>query len=364
MYKFLSILIAITFLTPSLAHAASWQDRSSEIPTTYLDKYVSIPYISFSKSRGNDWLAGNQNQLFHVLPDRIIDLTPDLKKFGFGNIRQISTDGNVWLILGDAHIWQSKPDIAMIYDGKYFKNVSTFLKTIPRDEWINQITGKQGLWYIVTDKNIYSWHSALSAPSKITTPSSFKEPRVSAITIHPVTHGWILNFEQKNGPKSISQGRNITDRRFFFFDGQNFQELTSLFSNMSNFSTIGSNGSNILAIGSVINNDSTIFKAFLSDGINITDVSSNLKTILPANIPSYSQLFLNIGNIAWSGSAWVFTNDTKNLAIWYQNQQPKLLANTYDNIIDVGYGKSGTILMSGYNTNVANIFPRLIMLQP
>ncbi len=328
--------------------SSSWQDKSSEIPTTTLDKHINIPYISFVKSRGNDYLVGNPNQLFQVLPDGIIDLTPDLVKFGMNNIRQIATDGSGWLVIGDMNTWQTKPDIAMHYDGKYWKNVSYFIRALPHDEWIGEIVGKQGIWYVVTDKHLYAWHDALTEPAVIPLPNSFKEQRTSAINIHPVQNGWILNFEQKNGPKSITAGHDIIDRRFFFFDGQNFQELTSLFGNISNYSTIGSNGGNILIIGATIDANSTSYKAFLSDGKKVTNVSSHLKDLLPENIPATSQYFLNQSQITWSGEAWIFINATKHLAIWNQNQKPKLLPDMSDIILNVGYGKNGTVLLSGY----------------
>jgi hypothetical protein len=351
MKKLFAFLCAICLFAPFGTTASpSWQDRTTEIPTTTLDSHVNLPYLSFSTGRGTDWLIGNPNRLFHVMPDRILDLTPDLQKFGLSNIRQVATDGSGWVILGDMSTWQTKPDIAMHYDGMYWKNVSQIIRSLPQDEWIGKITGKQGFWYIATDRNLYAWHDALSEPAKIILPESFKEPRTSSINIDPVQHGWILNFEQKNGPKSIIMGHDVMDRRFFFFDGQNIQELTSRFGNISNHSTIGSNGGNILVIGAIIDADQTRYKAYLSDGLKVTDVSGHLKNLLPENIPINSQYFLNQARITWSGESWIFTNATKNLAVWNQNQKPKLLANTDHTVLNAGYGKNGTILISGYKT--------------
>jgi hypothetical protein len=360
MKQFLAAIILFSLFLPPQAQASSWIDRSAEIPTTTLDEYIKIPYLSISKSRGRDWLAGNPNQLFHVLPDRTIDLTPTLKEFGLGSIRQVATDGKVWLIIGDANIWQSRPDLAFIYDGKYFNNVSNIFRNLPKDEWIGQITGKDGLWYIATDKNIYIWHSALNEAAKISVPNSFKEPRLSFLRMHAVSHGWIIEFEQKNGPKSISLGKTITDRRFFFFDGQNYQELTSLFGNISNFSTVGTNGGNILVIGAVINNSSYHYKAFLSDGIKVNDVSGHLKNLLPQSIPPSVQHFLNQATITWSGNSWIFANATNNLSIWNQSKQPQILKDPVDNFLDIGYSKNGTVLISGYKQKQGSLTPLLL----
>ncbi|MDF1497084.1 MAG: hypothetical protein P1P90_03405 [Patescibacteria group bacterium] len=364
MKKLFALICLLSLGLPSgLRATPSWQDKSSQIPETVLDTHINIPYISFVKSRGNDWLAGNPNQLFHVMPDRILDLTPDLQSFGMSDIRQIATDGSGWLIIGDQKTWQTKPDIVMHYDGKYWNNVSQIIRTIPASEWIGEIAGKQGIWYIVTDKNLYAWHSALSESAVISLPESFREPRTSAIGISPVANGWILNFEQKNGPKSIAMGRDIMDRRFFFFDGLNFQELTSLFGNISNHSTIGTNGSNILVLGAYIDTDKIIYNAYLSDGVNVTNVSGHIKDLIPDFIPVNSQYFLNQAKITWSGNSWIFTNSTKKLAVWNQNQKPKLLPDSETNILDVGYGKNGSVLMSGYKSK-DKITPSLTFFQP
>jgi len=364
MKKSLAILGILGLLAPFGTTASpSWQNTSPNLPASVLDAHVNLPYFSFSVSRGNDWLVGNTNQLFHVSADTVLDLTPDLQKFGFNNIRQVATDGSGWLIVGDISTWQTKPDIAMHYDGKYWKNVSTAIRLLPHDEWIGEITGKQGVWYFVTDKNIYLWHDALSEPAKITLPGAFKEPRTSSISIHPVQYGWMLNFEQKNGPKSIYAGRDVIDRRFFFFDGQNFQEQTSAFGNLSNYSTIGSNGANILVMGAVINAKTVDYKAYLSNGKNITDLSGHLKDLLPQNISPNSQYFLTQSKITWSGESWIFTNTSNKMAFWNQSHKPKFLPDAPFNILGVGYGKHGTVLISGYK-NTEPPSPALTLFKP
>ncbi len=355
------LLITCLLVTPIKTDSAQWRDLSDQIPQTVLDEYVEIPYISFAVSRGTDWLSGNPNQLFHVLQDKIIDLTPDLKEFGLTGIRQVATDGSAWFIMGDAHVWQSFPDMALIYDGKYYTNISNVIHHIPSDEQITQITGKQGLWYLVTDKNIYLWHQVLNSPAKIDLPNAFKEPRLSGIKLHPVKNGWIAEFEQKNGPKSLKSGQDVLDKRLFYFEGSRFQELTSLFDNISNYSTIGSNGTHILLIGAKINSDGFRYKAFISDGITITDVTASCSSILPAQINPESQNFLTQSQIVWSGNSWTFINSNKQIAAWQPNTTAKILPQTLDNFIISGYGKHGQTLLGGYRNENGLLLPRLVL---
>lgn len=362
MKPYLIIICLLSLLLPPRAIAANWQNKSTTLPATYLDNYIKMPYLSISVSRGHDWLAGNPNRLFHVTTDNIIDLTPRIKKFGLTSIRRVATDGSSWLIMGDAEVWQTHPDVAFTYDGKYIKNVSSAIRDIPRDEWISQITGKNGLWYIVTDKNIYAWHDALTKPAKISLPTSFREPRIENPKMHSVKHGWMVEFTQKHGPLSITHARNITDRRFFQFDGQNFQELSSLFgNNMSGESVIGSNGGNILVIGTVYDMFSYHYRAYLSDGKQVTDVTHAFKQILPAKITPTSQIFLNQAAITWTGKSWLLHNHKHNLATWRQSDHAKLLPDTSDIILAAGYGKNGSALLSGYKNNDDHISPRLLL---
>lgn len=362
MKKPLFLILICLLIYPAPSQAQTWRDISVEMPQTVLDEYVNIPYISFTSSRGSSWLAGNPNQLFLVLPEKIIDLTADLKDFGFTGIRQVATDGSSWLILGDAHVWQSKPDIAMLYDGKYFTNISNIIHYIPGDEQITQITGKQGLWYIITDKNIYLWHQALTSPAKINLPAPFKEPRLSAVKLHPVKNGWIAEFDQKNGPKSLKSGQDILDKRLFYFDGNRFQELTSLFHNISNYSSIGTNGSQILVIGADLNGNSFKNKAFLSDGITVYDVSNTFSEILPTTINPESQDFLTQTQIVWSGNSWNFLNTNRKIAIWQPGTQAKYAPDTSDNFLSAGYGSNGLMLFSGYKIKNREIIPRLVLM--
>ncbi len=364
MKRILALILIACILFPSGTQASNWLDRSAEIPATVLDGYVDLPYLSFVQSRGSDWLAGNPNRLFHVLPDKIIDLTPDLMKFGFSNIRQISTDGSGWIILGDAHVWQTQPDLAMHYDGMYWKNISHVIRSIPRDEWIGDVAGKQGMWYIATNKNLYGWHTAFDEPVKIQVPESFLEPRASELRLHSVLHGWIIEFEQKNDPKSLALGQTVIEKRFFFFDGQNFNEITSALDNPSSYATTGTNGHDLLVISVSITPERFQYHAKTTNGKNFSDNDKKISPILPRDILPTSQLFLNQSKIIWTGSAWLIISPSNQTAIWHPATNAKLLPPTTDTFINAGYGKNGIVLLTGYKNNQGTLTPRLVQFQP
>ncbi len=364
MKRFLVLILIACILFPSGTQAGNWLDRSAEIPETVLDSYMDLPYLSFVQSRGNDWLAGNPNRLFHVLPDKTIDLTPDLIEFGFSNIRRVSTDGSGWIVLGDARVWQSRPDLAFHYDGMYWKNISHIVRSLPRDEWIGDIAGKQDMWYIATDKNIYGWHTAFDEPVKIKLPESFLEPRVSELRLHSVLHGWIIEFEQRNDPKSLALGRIVIEKRFFFFDGQNFNEITSALGNPSSYAAIGTNGHDLLVISASITPKQIVYQAKTTDGKNFSDNGKKLAPILPPDILPASQLFLNQSKIIWTGSAWLIVSPSNQSAIWQPATDAKLLPPTIDTFINAGYGKNGVVLLAGYKNNQGVLSPRLVQFQP
>ncbi len=364
MKRIFILFLIVYILFPSHAQAGNWLDRSSEIPKTVLDNYVDSPYLSFAQSRGNDWLAGNPNQLFHVLPNKIIDLTPDLIKFGFSNIRRVSTDGSGWIILGDANVWQSRPDLAFYYDGMYWKNISHVIRSLPHDEWISDIVGKQGMWYIATHKNLYSWHTAFDELIKINIPSAFTEPRSSEFHLFPVSYGWIVEFEQMNDSKSLALGQTVIEKRFFFFDGQNFNEITSALGNLSSYTVIGTNGHDLLVAGACITPGQIKYQAMTTDGKNFFDHLKKLTTILPFNILPSSQLFLNQSKIIWTGSAWLIISTSNQIAVWQPSTNAKLLPPTVDTFINAGYSKNGIVLLVGYKNNQGILSPRLVQFQP
>jgi hypothetical protein len=363
MKSLFALALFICLFLPIRTHAENWLDRSHEIPTTVLDNYVNIPYFSFAQSRGHDWLAGNPNQLIHVLPETIIDLTPDLLKFGFSNIRRVSTDGSGWIILGDARAWQSRPDLAMYYDGMYFKNISHVIRALPRDEWIGDIAGKQGMWYIATHKNLYAWHSAFDEPIKIKLPDGLLEARVSEPQLFSVEHGWIIVFEQNNHLKSLAVGRKTIEKRFYFFDGQNFSEITDKLGNLSSYSTIGSNGKELFIMGSSITPEQTTYHAYTTNGLIIKNVYNIIASLLPNTISAESQIFANQTKAVWTGSAWFFISPAKQAAIWHPAMNAKLLPTTKDTFLNAGYGKNGVILLTGYSDKQGLHEPKIVQAQ-
>ena len=358
--KFIApFLLLVLILMPIKGFTQVIPDTTSET-YTQLDPNNHIPYYSFASSRGDEWLVGNSNQLFHVSKDATYDLVPQLKEHGYLSIRKVATDGRSWLILGDTTLWNSKPDLAFLYDGIYLKDISEILYNIPDHEWIGNISGKQGLWLITTDKNIYLWHNALANIMPLELPQAFKEPRVSDIELIPVAKGWLLSFIQQNGPKSISHGYPLFDRRVFFYDGETTQETTSLYKNISSLSAIGSNGKKAIFIGAIFSAEKLApeYAYFESTGLDVKQMPLPNNNIFNNSLPAQRQPFLSNGKITWSGTSWIM-HDNKNVAEFFNNTQLNSYHQNNFTIINSGYGAGNNALLVGYQIQKNTITPRM-----
>ncbi|GEM_PF-982865 len=322
-----------------------WLDLSAQIPTTKLDEYAEAPYLSFATSRGDQWLAGNKNQLFLVSDKTVKDLTPELKNSGFVSIRQVAGDGQAWLVIGDSSFWNAQPDLAYLYDGMYWKNVSFLMYNLPPEEWVGQAVGKRGLWVIPTSEGVYQWDTALTQPAAVAYPAAFREPGVSDVNFHAVEDGWVAEFTQPNGPKTKLYGSPVYDRRFFFFDGTSFKEITGMFKGLGDRSVVASNGGRIFAFGVARDMAKKVsIQAFESDGRGAADKSGAARRLW--DIRDTRPLLIE-GRAAWMGKGWLLSDTQKNLAFCDTTTCRKLNASR-DNFLEAGYGKNGSALLVGY----------------
>ncbi|MBU2566798.1 hypothetical protein KKG46_04545 [Patescibacteria group bacterium] len=349
---FITILLAIP--------AIGLTQKSNETQYQVLDAGNQIPYFSFASSRGDEWLIGNANELFHITKNNTYDLAPTLKENNFLSIRKIATDGQNWLVLGDSTLWNAQPDLAFLYDGMYFKNISNILYNIPDHEWIGNISGKQGLWLITTDKNIYLWHNALSELSPLELPLAFKEPRVSDIELTPITKGWLLSFIQQNGPKSIAHGYPIFDRRIFYYDGNTIQETTSLYKNISSLSAIGSNGKYAIIIGAIFSTDKLTpeFAYFESTGLEVKQIQLPKNNIFNNSLSAHRQPFLSGGRIVWTGKSWLI-HDNINILEFTKASDLISYSQTEYTIINSAYGSNKQAVLVGYQKQNNSIVPKI-----
>ncbi len=370
------LLLAASFLLPQTAQAryvrpvqrtphsvleADWLDLSAQIPTTKLDDYADTPYLSMVTSRGDQWLAGNKNQLFMVNGDKIKDLTPDLKDFGFVSLRQVAGDGQSWLVIGDSGFWNAQPDLAFVYDGVYWKNVSYLMSNLPPEEWVGHAVGKRGLWVIPTSHGVYIWDSSLTQPASVAYPAAFREPGVSDINFHAVENGWVAEFTQANGPKSKAFGSRVLDRRFFFFDGTSFKEITGAFRGLGDRSVVGSDGTKIFAFGVSRTLPKTAsIQGLLSDGNSTQDLARIVRRLW--DIRETRPLLVN-GKAVWTGKGWLLTDENNNLAIC-DVAVCRMQKKTRDTVLDAGYGNAGRALLVGYARDANGMLrPRMARMQ-
>ncbi len=326
----------------------TWTDLSPQIPPTTLDQNTVYPLLSFSSSRGTEWLAGNPNQLFHVTSkEKIFDLTPDLKKIGFEKIRQVASDGSHWLVIGDSSPWFNQPDLAFEYDGLYWHNVSFIMAALPPQEWIGRIAGKKNLWLLPTSKSLYVWHSSLNSLLKIDLPPELIDHGQIDFKFYSVQNGWLV--------KTI----NRTGLNLYLFDGQNFKNINQNL-RAGQMSCMASNGSAVIALETFpgAENINSLQTSYY-DG-NKFQILDRLLKPLTQNIDVYWDE--RNSHIVWNGKNWLLFNQDRRIAEFNGRQPLHFLSNTKDYFINSGYGTAGSALHVGYAINQeGTMMPRLVM---
>lgn len=335
--------------TYAAVSALRWTDLSAQIPTTTLDQTDSYPLLSFASSRGTEWLAGNPNQLFQVTSKgKVFDLTPDLKKFGFQKIRQVASDGQNWLVVGDSSPWFTQPDLAFQYDGVYWKNVSAVMTSLPPQEWIGQIVGKRGLWIIPTSRSLVIWQSSLKTIANIPLPSELTQNGYRKMNFYPLRNSWLMAVETSSG------------RYFYLFDGQNFQRADRFLGVTNLTTTLASNGGAVLSLTALTDPKKPAVIATYFDGQFSRRLDQHFASFVDGKKKEI--LFFPEAGMVWDGKSWILKDYLKHFSIFNGRSPASRLPDTRDFFIDSAYGTSGAALHVGYNkNNHGALIPRLVM---
>lgn len=344
-----AICLALARPTLATAPVLKWTDLSSSIPTTTLDQTDSYPLLSFASSRGTEWLAGNPNQLFQVTSKgKIFDLTPDLKKFGFQKIRQVASDGQNWLVIGDSSPWFAQPDLAFQYDGLYWKNVSPVMTSLPPQEWVGQIVGKRGFWIIPTSRSLIIWQSSLKTIANIPLPSELTQNGYRKMNFHPLRSNWLMAVETSAG------------KSFYVFDGQNFQRAERFLGATNLTTTLASNGAAVLVLTAMTDPKKPAIVATYFDGQSSRRLDQHFISFVDRKKKEI--LFFPEAGMVWDGKSWILKDYRKHFSIFNGRSPASKLPDTRDFFIDSAYGTSGVALHVGYNKNShGDLVPRLVM---
>lgn len=347
----LSLWMAMAMILPAkqtLANELVWTDLSTQIPQTALDQNIAYPLLSFSSSRGTEWLAGNPNQLFQVTSkEKIFDLTPDLKQFGFEKIRQVTSDGQHWLVIGDSSPWFNQPDLAFEYDGMYWRNVSFIMTALPPQEWIGRIAGKKNLWLLPTSKSLYAWHSSLNNLLKIDLPAELAGHGPIDFKFYSVQNGWLTKTVNRAG------------QSFYYFDGQNFKNINHGLK-AGQMSCIASNGSAVISLEASSGDvDAKNIQATYYDGYRFQKIDGLLKPLSQSTAGYWDE---RNSHVVWDGKKWLLLNDDRRIAEFDGRRSLHFLSNTKDYFINSGYGMAGSALHVGYAINQdGKMIQRLVM---
>ncbi|MHB8831152.1 MAG: hypothetical protein ACYC44_03510 [Patescibacteria group bacterium] len=351
----ISLCFAAWMFCIPLAQAAEpalrWTDFSSSIPTTTLDMTTGYPLLSFASSRGTEWLAGSPNQLFQVTSKgKIFDLTPDLKKFGFQKIRQVASDGQSWLVIGDSGPWFSQPDLAFRYDGMYWKNVSPVMASLPPQEWVGQIVGKRGFWIIPTSRSLIVWQSSLKTIANIPLPPEIIQNQYQEMIFYPLRIGWLMDV------------KTFAGRSFYIFDGQNFKKADRFLGAINQTTTLASNGAAVLSLTAVTGPKKLAIVATYFDGQSSRRLDQHFISFVDNKKKEI--LFFPEAGMVWDGKSWILKDFRKHFSIFNGRSPVSKLPDTRDFFIESAYGISGAALHVGYNKNSqGKLVPRLVMTQ-
>jgi hypothetical protein len=337
--------------SPVSAADLKWTDLSASIPTTVLDKTSDYPMLSFASSRGTEWLVGNPNQLFQVTSKgKIFDLTPDLKKSGFQKIRQVASDGQTWLVIGDSGPWFTQPDLAFRFDGMYWKNVSPVMAALPPQEWLSQVTGKRGLWILPTNRSLYVWHSDLKEIVNVLLPGELIRDGFSRMEFHALAQGWLARVDS---PK-------VT--RYYLFDGQNFTDAGQRLGVMNNTTAIGSDGGRALVMTAVNENKRCSIRALLFNGTTVRRLDASFRNFVDR--AKNEIRFFPEASMVWDGKSWLMADRSRHLATYDGHQPANLLPPTRDSFIVTAYGMAGQSLHAGFTRDKnSRLIPRLVLTQ-
>lgn len=316
----------------------TWSDLSTKIPATVLDEHVDMPLFSLVASRGQEWIAGNPNQLVFVTAKGVTDLTLQLKEFGFRSVRQIASDGQQWLVVGDSGYWQAQPDLAFRFDGKYWKNVSFVMGQMPPQEWIGQIVGRRGLWLLPTARGLYAWDNGMTQIAAIPLSDEIRDSR--SRTFHAVRDAWIADIINKDGA-----------RKFFRFDGETFTDITPKFNGADTRIALASNGADVFAAWP---------KGIYTDGVKIRSVGRALAALDGTKRKPTPHAFWSDGLAVWNGKRWILWDAQKNLST-FDSRAAVRLPDTRDTFLDAGYGTNGSVLFVGYATVNGKMKPKIVI---
>lgn len=326
----------------------TWIDLSAQIPTTTLDQNINYPLLSFSSSRGREWLAGNPNQLFQVTSkEKIFDLTTDLKKIGFEKIRQVASDGSHWLVIGDSSPWFNQPDLAFKYDGMYWHNVSFIMTALPPQEWIGRVAGKKNIWLLPTGKSLYVWHSSLNSLLKINLPPELTGQGQIDFKFYSVENGWLVKTNNRHG------------QNFYLFDGQNFKNISQNL-RAGQRSCIASNGSEVILFETIPSAEAgQNVQASRYHGYGFQTIDKLLNPLTQNSSGSWEE---QNSHAVWNGKNWLIFNHDRRMAGFDGRRPLFLFKETKDYFINSGYGTTGSALHVGYAVNKnGEMLPRLVM---
>ncbi len=284
----------------------------------------------------------------------VTDITVDVRNAGLSRVDDMVSDGQTVVFLKNVTRTDNQFE-AVSYNGSYTNRTSLLRGYLNSNEGLTSITGKNGIWMIVTTQNrVFSWNMVSNTLSQISLPvtpytgynQSYSIRHVSpadgqsvftAPQVVPTSGGWIF---------AIVESASYQKVRVYFYNGS-FNELTQTGYTGVNF--IASNGNQVLLMGNAAVGGYTAgnYGVYAIDGNSIKNYYTNI-----SGGPS---LDWSRALASYNGKSWMIVSG-KNL-FRFDGTNFQTYGQTNDLFLSLAGNGNGTFLLGGALSTAGNSAP-------
>lgn len=350
-----TLAFAAFLMTPTPAHAStgpwSWHDVSHRV--TYQTKRpvwtAAWSNSGWFYSDGINLWDGGQVYWYDGYSSSIVTL--NVRNANIERVDDIVSDqSGTTLFLQDVVRNDNGFRIVVLKNGTYTNRTSVVQNAFSENEGISSVTGRNGIFYIVTTHaRVLRWYADADEPEEILLPSAARDMNVSrSEMVYNVNHGNANPGEDIRlaiVPVQYSQwllaaNPSGNEMRFYLGSGDSWSEISNR--SITDLYKFVSNGSTALLLArepeyhSLLGNTLSSFRngqLYLHGELSPYDSSADYNALL--NEADDTQM-----DFGWNGTSWLVVTEGK-----------KLYRITADTIEDYGKTKDYFITVAGDNSN-------------
>lgn len=283
------------------------------------------------------------------------DITVDVRNAGISRVDDMVSDGQAVLFLKNVTRRDNQFEVVS-YNGSYSNRTSLLRGYFNSNEGITSISGKSGMWMIVTGQNrVFSWNTGSNTLSQISLPvtpsNSSNQPysirhsspadgysTFTAPQAVPTSGGWIFTIPQNSTP-------NV---RTYFYQNGYFNEISL---GLSNLQFIASNGNQVILRGNNTYGSYTNNSGFLVlDGSTVKN-----QNYVYSDSAVYASIDWSSAIASYNGKSWMITGGKK--LVRFDGTRFDYYGSTNDLFLSVAGNGSGTFLLGGAVSTANNSYP-------